>query len=89
MEKDKIVRAWDAFKANASADTRNLIGNVPGFVDDKLATEESDGVQRVKKMPWTPSRQILGFQFRYDEARPREAAGNTLRSAQNPPSEVG
>jgi hypothetical protein len=35
MEKDKIVRAWDAFKANASADTRNLIGNVPGFVDDK------------------------------------------------------
>jgi hypothetical protein len=83
MEKEKIVRAWEAFKANA--DSADLIGRPPAFVDDiefkplqaadlaawwirKLATEEPKG-KEVVRMPWISSRQIPGFQFYYDEAR--------------------
>jgi hypothetical protein len=36
IEKDKIVKAWDALKmADASKDIRHLIGSVPYFLDDK------------------------------------------------------
>src|SRR5262249_42871513 len=33
MEKDKIVRAWDALKEHSH--NRDLIGSVPAFLDDK------------------------------------------------------
>jgi len=79
MEKDKIVRAWDAFKANASTDTRPLIGSVPYFLDDRkfkplqaadLAAwwvrklrTEEPDHVRRVEMPWNSTRQIPGFSF--------------------------
>jgi hypothetical protein len=101
MLKDKIGRAWDALKANASADTRDLIGGVPYFLDDKkfLPIQAADliawwvrklavenrGGGEPAAVPWNATRQIHGFQFHYDEARLKLALENTMRSA-NPSS---
>jgi hypothetical protein len=103
MEKDKIVRAWDAFKTNASTDTRGLIGSVPYFRDDKkfLPIQAADliawwvrklvtekrGGDEPAVLPWKATRQIPGFQFYYDEDRLKLALENTMRSA-NPSSEA-
>jgi hypothetical protein len=101
MEKDKIVRAWDALREHA--DSRELIGSVPAFLDDKkfkplqaadliawwvrkLRTDEPDGVERVKR-PWRSSRQIPGFQFHYDEARLLAVRDATIASRRGDASE--
>jgi hypothetical protein len=82
-EKGKIIQAWDALKVHA--DSRDLIGSVPAFLDDKtfkplqaadlaawwIRKLRTDEPDGVErvKMPWQSSRRIPGFQFHYDEAR--------------------
>lgn len=36
MEKTKIIEAWDAIKAKAPPEIRDLIGNLPSFRDDEM-----------------------------------------------------
>jgi hypothetical protein len=94
MEKDKIVRAWDSLKANA--DSRDLIGSVPTFLDDKkfkplqaadLAAwwirklaTEEPDGVRRVNMPWKASKRIPGFQFHYNESRLRAVREATIAS---------
>lgn len=89
MEKGKIVDAWGAFKINASDDTRELIGSVPQFLDDKKfkplqaadliawwirhLATKSLGGKEPNAVPWRAKREIPGFQFHYGEARLLEA----------------
>jgi hypothetical protein len=96
MEKDKIVQAWDALKARS--DSRDLMGNVPAFLDDKkfkplqaadlaawwIRKLRTDEPDGIKrvKMPWQPSRRIPGFQFHYDEARLLAVRDATIASGQ-------
>jgi len=85
MFKDKIQRDWDAFKANASSDTREFIGDSPVFRDDEkvLPLQAADLIAWwLRKMaterddniqfPWRPTRHIPGFQFHYDEVQLRK-----------------
>jgi hypothetical protein len=84
MEQSKIVDGWDAFKENAPMDTRDLLGSVPVFGDDKqlLPLQAADLLAWwVRKMateepdkvprvsfPWQPNRTIPGLQIHCDEA---------------------
>jgi hypothetical protein len=96
MEKEKIITAWDALKANGPADSRDLIGNVPAFLDDKkfkplqaadfaawwIRKLATDEPDGVERveMPWESSRRIPGFQFHYGEARLKAVREATIAS---------
>jgi len=97
MEKGKIAEAWDAFRASADPEIRDLIGSFPSFQDDKkfLPLQAADFMAWwVRKMateesdgktrarlPWKAKRNIPGFQMHYDEARLKIVLDRIVRTA--------
>lgn len=84
MEKGKIFDAWDKVKEkNSRSDTKDLIGSVPAFLDDKrflplqaadliawwIRKMVTDEPDGIKRLvfPWVPAKNIPGFQFNYNE----------------------
>lgn len=92
MEWGKIADGWNDLRANASPETRHLIGSVPAFLDDRkfpplqaadlLAWWVRRMVEGTAPQPrWRSSRVIPGFQMDYNEARLLEVRGNIISGA--------
>jgi hypothetical protein len=101
LEKDKIVEAWDLLKRNGGADTQELIGGSPSFLDDRqvLPLQAADFIawwvrklamesrrEESTMVPWQVTTQIPRLEFNYAENRLRDVLENTVRSRRNPAS---